>query len=79
MVYSVIGDGSVKHNAKIRHYRKLENPESSVGAVFHLQNLLQRKYLNSFSSYQKLDVLTNCLIHTFDKYCPLIKKAQVKT
>ena len=74
IVYAVIGDDSVKHNATIGDYRKLGNPESSVGAVFYLQTSLQKEYLKSFFLNQKLDVLTNCLVHTFDKYCPLILK-----
>ena len=35
MVHAVIGDDSVKHNAKIRDNWKLENPENSVGAVIY--------------------------------------------
>ena len=41
MVYAVIGLDSIKQNAKIRDYRKIKNPETSVGAVLYLQNSLQ--------------------------------------
>ena len=74
MVFAVIGDDLAKRNAEIKDYRKLEKPESSVAAVFYMQNLSQTEYLNSFSQDQKLDFLTNCLVHTIHKYSPLITR-----
>ena len=72
MVYAVIGNHSIKHSAQIGDYQKLENPESSVGAVFSYTKFISKKYLHGFYLDQKIDVLTNCLVHTMDKNCPLI-------
>ena len=41
MVYFVSGDDSVKRNAMIGDYRKLQNAETSIGAVIYLQKLIK--------------------------------------